>query len=67
MSEQNQNNFATIPDRTLNLKIEIGGGAARSESAHTVVASFDSVKHLLSDKPLRRPPRSRPLPLEESR
>jgi hypothetical protein len=48
MSEQNQNNFATIPDRTLNLKIEIGGGAARSESAHTVVASFDSVKHLLS-------------------
>jgi hypothetical protein len=52
----------TIPGKAVFIKVShpiVPGKAPCTTS--TILASFDSVKHLLSNKPLRRPNRTRPL------
>lgn len=52
----------TVPGNTISIKITqpVGAGKASGKTA-TILASFDAIKDMLSDKPLRRPNRLRPL------
>jgi len=52
----------TVPGHVISIKISqpVIAGQASSQTA-TIVASFGKVRHLLSNKPLRHPNRSRPL------
>ena len=61
----------SLNDKTIGVPgvlIEVGGSASEaillsvgSRAIGSSVADFASIKHLLSEKPLRRPNRSRPL------
>jgi len=52
----------TVPGKSISIKINqpVVAGQIPSTTA-TILASFRSVEHLLSAKPLRRPNRSHPL------
>jgi hypothetical protein len=52
----------TVPGNAISIKISqpVVAGKASSATA-TILASFGAVKDMLSDKPLRRPNRLRPL------
>ncbi len=52
----------TIPGRSLLIKINqpVTADTASTATA-TILASFGTIKHMLSDKPLRRPNRTKPL------
>jgi hypothetical protein len=53
----------TVPGKAFGVKIEpiIPANAPYHVTSGTVVASFETVKHLLSNKPLGRPNRTRPI------
>jgi hypothetical protein len=52
----------TIPGNSVFIKVSqpVVAGKTAIASA-TILVPFDSIKHMLSDKPLRRPSRLRPL------
>jgi len=55
-----EQNVIAVPGRTVN--IEDGKEATPpSQEAYTSSIPFDQLKHLLSDKPLRRPNRTKPI------
>jgi len=61
MNAENQT-CRTVPGKSLAVKIAQPVIAeAASTATATILASFDAIKHMLSDKPLRRPNRTKPL------
>jgi hypothetical protein len=55
-----EQNVIAVPGHAVNIE---DGKEARPQvlDAFTTIVPFDQVRHLLSDKPLRRPNRTRPI------
>ena len=51
----------TVPDKSRNVRIVSSAQEGVALTVGTEQVEFSSVKHLLSDKPLRRPNRTKPL------
>jgi hypothetical protein len=52
----------TVPGRVISIKVaQPAAAGSASTTTATVLASFHAIKEVLSDKPLRRPNRLRPI------
>lgn len=57
-----QQNVITAPGKSISMKMVASPPPANAKfTAFTSAQNFDTVKHLLSDRPLRGPIRTRPI------
>jgi hypothetical protein len=63
MPDQIDHKITRTAGKTVSVNVQMSPreGVAVAKTAATIAASFDSVKHLLSNKPMFRPNRTRPL------
>lgn len=63
MNRKMDKNFRRVAGKLVSLKVRFArrSGVAVATRTSTLHAEFEKVRHLLSDKPLRRPNRTRPL------
>lgn len=61
MSVQQRNEVVDIPGTAYFIELQSSQTPAQSRTIVTGKMQFDSIKHLLSSKPLRRPNRTRPI------
>jgi len=63
MRDQLDQNLIRMPGQTtaLNVRMAERNGVAVATTGITIAVGFEKIKHLLCDRPLRRPNRTRPL------